>query len=230
MLNKPDEASRMQNFVFKLQCGHQIMNADCFCSGRTCRAPPPAKERCNHCSKYDDLGPSAGQPLLERHDEEEGTSAGLDGEAPRQQPAMSAGAFRSGSVSFLAILGMECCLEPDSWGCKPAQRLPGMVALAAAVYAALDGTSRSVRLALRRRRALWSAGASKGAAMQDYEPVSYNYSWFHFIFSLASMYIAMLMTGAFTPDTSSLACGTLSCHDVACSFILVCLDMFSNHS
>jgi Serine incorporator (Serinc) len=32
--------------------------------------------------------------------------------------------------------------------------------------------------------------------MQDYEPVSYNYSWFHFIFSLASMYIAMLMTGA----------------------------------
>ncbi len=32
--------------------------------------------------------------------------------------------------------------------------------------------------------------------MQDYEPVSYNYSFFHFIFSLASMYIAMLMTGA----------------------------------
>lgn len=31
--------------------------------------------------------------------------------------------------------------------------------------------------------------------MQDYEPVSYSYSWFHFIFSLASMYIAMLMTG-----------------------------------
>ena len=40
-----------------------------------------------------------------------------------------------------------------------------------------------------------TAGPSKGAAMQDYEPVSYNYSWFHFIFSLASMYIAMLMTG-----------------------------------
>ncbi len=33
------------------------------------------------------------QPLLGRQgDEEEGTSAGLDGEAPRQQPPMSAGA------------------------------------------------------------------------------------------------------------------------------------------
>jgi hypothetical protein len=71
----------------------------------------------------------AEQPLLARQgDEEEGTSAGLDGEAPRQQPGMS-------------------------------------------------------------------AGAGKGAAMQDFEPVSYNLSFFHFIFSLASMYIAMLMTG-----------------------------------
>lgn len=31
--------------------------------------------------------------------------------------------------------------------------------------------------------------------MADYEPVTYNYAWFHLIFSLASMYIAMLMTG-----------------------------------
>jgi hypothetical protein len=36
--------------------------------------------------------PNAGQPLLERRDEEEGTSAGLDGEAPRQQGPMTAGA------------------------------------------------------------------------------------------------------------------------------------------
>lgn len=35
---------------------------------------------------------ATGQPLLERHDEEEGTSAGLDGEAPRQQGPMTAGA------------------------------------------------------------------------------------------------------------------------------------------
>ena len=31
--------------------------------------------------------------------------------------------------------------------------------------------------------------------MEDYEPVTYNYSWFHSVFALASMYIAMLMTG-----------------------------------
>lgn len=31
--------------------------------------------------------------------------------------------------------------------------------------------------------------------MADFEPVTYNYAWFHLIFSLASMYIAMLMTG-----------------------------------
>ena len=52
------------------------------------------------------------------------------------------------------------------------------------------------------------AGPSKGAAMQDYEPVSYNYSWFHFIFSLASMYIAMLMTGAQSQLPAT--CGFLS--------------------
>ena len=31
--------------------------------------------------------------------------------------------------------------------------------------------------------------------MDDYELVTYNYSWFHTVFALASMYIAMLMTG-----------------------------------
>lgn len=33
------------------------------------------------------------------------------------------------------------------------------------------------------------------SALDDYTPVSYNYSFFHLIFALASMYIAMLMTG-----------------------------------
>mmetsp|Transcript_14820 Transcript_14820/g.41700 ORF Transcript_14820/g.41700 Transcript_14820/m.41700 type:complete len:432 (-) Transcript_14820:29-1324(-) len=32
-------------------------------------------------------------------------------------------------------------------------------------------------------------------AMDEFEPISYNYSFFHFIFMLASMYIGMLMTG-----------------------------------
>jgi len=39
-----------------------------------------------------------------------------------------------------------------------------------------------------------ASGAGK-AAIQDYEPITYNYSFFHLIFALASMYIAMLMTG-----------------------------------
>eukprot|EP00873_Tetraselmis_striata_P044677 jgi/Tetstr1/464941/TSEL_009675.t1 len=34
-----------------------------------------------------------------------------------------------------------------------------------------------------------------GKAMDEFEPVSYNYSFFHFIFSLASMYLGMLLTG-----------------------------------
>ena len=35
--------------------------------------------------------------------------------------------------------------------------------------------------------------ASKAA--EDMTPVTYNYSFFHFVFALASMYLAMLMTG-----------------------------------
>eukprot|EP00208_Stichococcus_sp_RCC1054_P000766 CAMPEP_0206135158 /NCGR_PEP_ID=MMETSP1473-20131121/507_1 /ASSEMBLY_ACC=CAM_ASM_001109 /TAXON_ID=1461547 /ORGANISM="Stichococcus sp, Strain RCC1054" /LENGTH=443 /DNA_ID=CAMNT_0053526911 /DNA_START=290 /DNA_END=1621 /DNA_ORIENTATION=- len=80
-----------------------------------------------------EAGGEAGRPLLERVEagEQDGTSAGLDGDAdpPAQQPAMSAGVN------------------------------------------------------------------TRGAAMADFEPVTYNYAWFHLIFSLASMYIAMLMTG-----------------------------------
>ena len=38
-------------------------------------------------------------------------------------------------------------------------------------------------------------GESKEGAMDDFKPVTYNYSFFHLIFALASCYIAMLMTG-----------------------------------
>ena len=38
-------------------------------------------------------------------------------------------------------------------------------------------------------------GRIKGKAMDEFELVTYNYSFFHLIFALASMYIAMLMTG-----------------------------------
>lgn len=41
-------------------------------------------------------------------------------------------------------------------------------------------------------------GSGSGAedySLEEFTPVSYNYSFFHLIFALASMYIAMLMTG-----------------------------------
>lgn len=37
--------------------------------------------------------------------------------------------------------------------------------------------------------------ATDSKAMDEFELVTYNYSFFHLIFALASMYIAMLMTG-----------------------------------
>jgi len=40
-----------------------------------------------------------------------------------------------------------------------------------------------------------AAGNEGGAAMEEFQPVTYNYSFFHLIFALASCYIAMLMTG-----------------------------------
>lgn len=39
--------------------------------------------------------------------------------------------------------------------------------------------------------------ASKAA--EEMTPVTYNYAFFHFIFALASMYLAMLMTGNAAP-------------------------------
>ena len=38
-------------------------------------------------------------------------------------------------------------------------------------------------------------GRQEGKAMDEFELVTYSYSFFHLIFALASMYIAMLMTG-----------------------------------
>jgi hypothetical protein len=38
-------------------------------------------------------------------------------------------------------------------------------------------------------------GKEGGGAMEEFQPVTYNYSFFHLIFALASCYIAMLMTG-----------------------------------
>jgi hypothetical protein len=38
-------------------------------------------------------------------------------------------------------------------------------------------------------------GTAAAAALDEYAPVPYNYSFFHLIFALASMYMAMLFTG-----------------------------------
>ncbi|KAI8465487.1 MAG: serine incorporator/TMS membrane protein [Monoraphidium minutum] len=53
-----------------------------------------------------------------------------------------------------------------------------------------DGASAPAAVAATR-----APGGDAAAALDEYSPVSYNYSFFHLIFALASMYIAMLMTG-----------------------------------
>eukprot|EP00775_Hariotina_reticulata_P009592 gene9592-9755_t len=60
--------------------------------------------------------------------------------------------------------------------------------------AGLDGVAPGAVQASRADGSSVGAAANK-AAIDDYKPVSYNYSFFHLIFALASMYIAMLMTG-----------------------------------
>ena len=52
--------------------------------------------------------------------------------------------------------------------------------------AGLDGGARMTR----------GARTADETAAGDLAPVTYNYSFFHLIFALASTYIAMLMTGA----------------------------------
>lgn len=50
-------------------------------------------------------------------------------------------------------------------------------------------------------RAARGADEAEAAARvkEDLTPVTYNYSFFHLVFALASMYLAMLMTGARAP-------------------------------
>ena len=43
--------------------------------------------------------------------------------------------------------------------------------------------------------AVCPAEKQEGSAIEEFQPVTYNYSFFHLIFALASCYIAMLMTG-----------------------------------
>ena len=45
-------------------------------------------------------------------------------------------------------------------------------------------------------------------ALDEFTPVAYNYSFFHLIFSLASLYVAMLLTNWGTNDDANVAIGT----------------------
>ncbi len=60
--------------------------------------------------------------------------------------------------------------------------------------AGLDGAPDSAAERQEMRRGSHDSGREE-RAISEYEPVTYNYSFFHLIFALASMYIAMLMTG-----------------------------------
>lgn len=84
------------------------------------------------------------------------------------------------------------CVRALSASCPPACPAPPRAA-GAATSAGLDGADSEAPGAVVAAR---SGGRQASAtAMDEFTPVGYNYSFFHCIFALASMYIAMLMTG-----------------------------------
>eukprot|EP00879_Flechtneria_rotunda_P003797 GHRR01004037.1.p1 GENE.GHRR01004037.1~~GHRR01004037.1.p1 ORF type:complete len:455 (+),score=144.85 GHRR01004037.1:317-1681(+) len=97
-------------------------------------------------------------------------------------------ALRAGSNTALFML------EDDDEGDATNMGMPLIDAESVAgahTSAGLDGVAPGEVTA---SRADGGAAAAK-AAIDDYQPISYNYSFYHLIFALASMYIAMLMTG-----------------------------------
>ena len=61
--------------------------------------------------------------------------------------------------------------------------------------AGLDGGPVPGAQAMERGGAGGSGAAAPGAALAEFEPPSYSYAQFHGIFALASLYVAMLMSG-----------------------------------
>jgi hypothetical protein len=90
-------------------------------------------------------------------------------------------AFRAGSNNNLFSLEAE---EP----------LLGGDAEVPLTSAGLDALPDDPSEAQEMRREARAAARLEERAIAEFQPVTYNYSFFHLIFALASMYIAMLMT------------------------------------
>lgn len=96
-------------------------------------------------------------------------------------------ALRAGSNTNLFMIG------DDDGGDSEAGRPLLEAAGPTDTSAGLDGAAAPDTV--QASRAEGTATGATAAAIEDYTPVSYNYSFFHLIFALASMYIAMLLTG-----------------------------------
>lgn len=118
-------------------------------------------------------------------------------------------AFRAGSNTHLFTL------EGSDDGGDAAPERAALLA-EEGTSAGLDGVPEE-QLASREAR---SGAAAGGTALDDFRPVTYNYSFFHLIFALASMYIAMLMTGW----------GAQVCGGEGCRYIVIPLTGWSAQS
>ena len=94
-------------------------------------------------------------------------------------------------------LGLPCHMA-HSVQCRPLLGSPNPIVSVQeeGTSAGLDGLP-AAGMSRAARTADEAEAASKAA--EEMTPVTYNYAFFHFIFALASMYLAMLMTGNPTP-------------------------------
>eukprot|EP00877_Chromochloris_zofingiensis_P007278 jgi/Chrzof1/2803/UNPLg00717.t1 len=107
-------------------------------------------------------------------------------------------ALRAGSNTNLFMIGDD----DDEAGLSPAAQPLLDAESAPLTSAGLDGapapeisSSADAPGAVTASRQRGSGSGAEDYSLEEFTPVSYNYSFFHLIFALASMYIAMLMTG-----------------------------------
>ena len=124
------------------------------------------------------------EPLVSREDEENMTSAGLDGLPPGSQ----------GEQPLAACFG--ALTRAENLSALAQHRTREQAAASPAPAGLADQASLPPRPASPRPEGMARpAGAGGDKAMSEFEPVTYNYAQFYLVFALASMYIAMLMTG-----------------------------------